>query len=49
MGAGAMPTQVVNSEGEAVTGKGKIAQVELASPNLIITDESGAKVTVALG
>lgn len=48
MGAGALPTQVVNAEGEAITGKGKIAHVELASPNLIITDEAGAKVTVPL-
>ncbi|MBP3885560.1 MAG: hypothetical protein J6D54_11590, partial [Olsenella sp.] len=49
MGAGSLPTQVVNASGEAITGKGQISSAALSGSNLVITDSSGATTTVALG
>lgn len=48
MGAGGLPTKVVDSQGNPVSGQGKITKVSLEAPNLVITDEQGTSVAIAL-
>lgn len=48
MGAGGLPTQVVDADGNAVGGQGELVSVSLEDPNLVVTDSSGSTTTVAL-
>lgn len=48
MGAGGVPTQVVDSDGNPVVGQGQIASVELQDPDLVVTGADGAVTRVAL-
>lgn len=48
MGAGGMPTQVVDADGNAIVGEGEITSVELQDPNLLVSDSTGATTEVSL-